>query len=176
MDLPHKIRSLPTSPGVYLYKNAEGDIIYVGRRIAREQEVGRRLMTAIGMCHRAKHRELITIWAIRGMCSPTSKPGRLLAIGLKLPRNSAGAFSWSSHISRWLGPPPCQIKNDAHVGKRIGSRKPRRGLASEASRSCRARRTRACRLSGPSGPSIRRPATIATRLVISIMGLASRQR
>jgi excinuclease ABC subunit C len=31
MDLPHKIRSLPTSPGVYLYKNAEGDIIYVGK-------------------------------------------------------------------------------------------------------------------------------------------------
>ncbi len=31
MDLPAKIRSLPTSPGVYLYKNAEGDVIYVGK-------------------------------------------------------------------------------------------------------------------------------------------------
>src|SRR3979411_195629 len=31
MDLPHKIRSLPTSAGVYLYKNAEGDVIYVGK-------------------------------------------------------------------------------------------------------------------------------------------------
>src|SRR5450631_3398422 len=31
MDLPHKIRSLPTSPGVYLYKNAEGEVIYVGK-------------------------------------------------------------------------------------------------------------------------------------------------
>jgi excinuclease ABC subunit C len=31
MDLPEKIRTLPTSPGVYLYKNAEGEIIYVGK-------------------------------------------------------------------------------------------------------------------------------------------------
>ncbi len=31
MDLPGKIRSLPTSPGVYLYKNAAGDVIYVGK-------------------------------------------------------------------------------------------------------------------------------------------------
>ena len=31
MDLPAKIRSLPTSVGVYLYKNAEGDVIYVGK-------------------------------------------------------------------------------------------------------------------------------------------------
>ncbi len=31
MDLQQKIRTLPTSPGVYLYKNAEGQIIYVGK-------------------------------------------------------------------------------------------------------------------------------------------------
>ncbi len=31
MDLPQKIRSLPTSPGIYLYKNAEGEVIYVGK-------------------------------------------------------------------------------------------------------------------------------------------------
>lgn len=31
MDLIEKIRSLPTSPGVYLYKNAEGAVIYVGK-------------------------------------------------------------------------------------------------------------------------------------------------
>jgi len=31
MDLPAKIRTLPTSPGVYLYKNADGEIIYVGK-------------------------------------------------------------------------------------------------------------------------------------------------
>ena len=31
MDLHGKIRSLPTSAGVYLYKNAEGEIIYVGK-------------------------------------------------------------------------------------------------------------------------------------------------
>jgi len=31
MDLHQKIRTLPTSPGVYLYKNAEGQIIYVGK-------------------------------------------------------------------------------------------------------------------------------------------------
>ena len=31
MDLQSKIRSLPTEPGVYLYKNAEGEVIYVGK-------------------------------------------------------------------------------------------------------------------------------------------------
>jgi len=31
MDLHQKIRTLPTSAGVYLYKNAEGEIIYVGK-------------------------------------------------------------------------------------------------------------------------------------------------
>jgi len=31
MDLVEKIRTLPTQPGVYLYKNAEGEIIYVGK-------------------------------------------------------------------------------------------------------------------------------------------------
>ena len=31
MDLQQKIRTLPTSAGVYLYKNAEGHVIYVGK-------------------------------------------------------------------------------------------------------------------------------------------------
>jgi excinuclease ABC subunit C len=31
MDLLGKIRTLPTEPGVYLYKNAEGEVIYVGK-------------------------------------------------------------------------------------------------------------------------------------------------
>src|ERR1700759_1133644 len=31
MDLQAKIRSIPASPGVYLYKNAEGEVIYVGK-------------------------------------------------------------------------------------------------------------------------------------------------
>ena len=31
MDLQAKIRSIPTEPGVYLYKNAEGGVIYVGK-------------------------------------------------------------------------------------------------------------------------------------------------
>src|ERR1700693_1502460 len=31
MDFQAKIRSLPSSAGVYLYKNAEGDVIYVGK-------------------------------------------------------------------------------------------------------------------------------------------------
>jgi excinuclease ABC subunit C len=31
MDLHQKIRTLPTHPGCYLYKNAEGDVIYVGK-------------------------------------------------------------------------------------------------------------------------------------------------
>ncbi|HEY0565953.1 MAG TPA: excinuclease ABC subunit UvrC [Terriglobales bacterium] len=31
MDLHSKIKTLPTSPGVYMYKNAEGKVIYVGK-------------------------------------------------------------------------------------------------------------------------------------------------
>jgi excinuclease ABC subunit C len=31
MDLHQKIRTIPASPGVYLYKNAEGEVIYVGK-------------------------------------------------------------------------------------------------------------------------------------------------
>ncbi|MBV8050321.1 MAG: GIY-YIG nuclease family protein, partial [Acidobacteriaceae bacterium] len=31
MDLAAKIRTIPTSAGVYLYKNAEGEVIYVGK-------------------------------------------------------------------------------------------------------------------------------------------------
>ncbi len=31
MDFHEKIRALPTQPGVYLYKNAEGEVIYVGK-------------------------------------------------------------------------------------------------------------------------------------------------
>jgi len=31
MDLLQKIRTLPLQPGVYLYKNAEGEVIYVGK-------------------------------------------------------------------------------------------------------------------------------------------------
>jgi excinuclease ABC subunit C len=31
MDLHQKIKTIPTNPGVYLYKNAEGEVIYVGK-------------------------------------------------------------------------------------------------------------------------------------------------
>ena len=31
MDLIEKIRTIPAQPGVYLYKNAEGEVIYVGK-------------------------------------------------------------------------------------------------------------------------------------------------
>ncbi len=31
MDLHEKIRTLPTQPGVYMYKNARGEVIYVGK-------------------------------------------------------------------------------------------------------------------------------------------------
>jgi excinuclease ABC subunit C len=40
MDLHQKIRTLPTAPGVYLYKNAEGQIIYVGKAKNLRARVG----------------------------------------------------------------------------------------------------------------------------------------
>jgi excinuclease ABC subunit C len=40
MDLPAKIRSLPASAGVYLYTNAEGEVIYVGKAKNLRSRVG----------------------------------------------------------------------------------------------------------------------------------------
>src|ERR1700704_5640211 len=40
MDLAAKIRTLPASAGVYLYKNAEGDVIYVGKANNLRSRVG----------------------------------------------------------------------------------------------------------------------------------------
>ena len=40
MDLPQKIRSLPAAAGVYLYKIADGDVIYVGKAKNLRSRVG----------------------------------------------------------------------------------------------------------------------------------------
>ena len=40
MDLQQKIKTLPTSAGVYLYKNAEGEVIYVGKAKNLRSRVG----------------------------------------------------------------------------------------------------------------------------------------
>ena len=40
LDLSQKIRTLPTDPGVYLYKNAEGEVIYVGKAKNLRSRVG----------------------------------------------------------------------------------------------------------------------------------------
>jgi excinuclease ABC subunit C len=40
MDLPQKIRSLPAEPGVYLYKNDAGEVIYVGKAKSLRSRVG----------------------------------------------------------------------------------------------------------------------------------------
>ncbi len=49
MDLLQKIRTLPTSPGVYLYKNAEGQIIYVGKAINLRSRVRSYFLEAAAM-------------------------------------------------------------------------------------------------------------------------------
>jgi excinuclease ABC subunit C len=46
MDLYEKIRTLPTQPGVYLYKNAEGEVIYVGKAINLRSRVRSYLLAA----------------------------------------------------------------------------------------------------------------------------------
>jgi len=46
MDLIEKIRSLPTQPGVYLYKNAEGEVIYVGKAKSLRSRVRSYLLAA----------------------------------------------------------------------------------------------------------------------------------
>jgi len=40
VDLQQKIRTIPASPGVYLYKNAEGEVIYVGKAKSLRHRVG----------------------------------------------------------------------------------------------------------------------------------------
>jgi excinuclease ABC subunit C len=40
VDLQQKIRSIPAQPGVYLYKNAEGEVIYVGKAKSLRHRVG----------------------------------------------------------------------------------------------------------------------------------------
>src|SRR4051812_7157399 len=46
MDLAAKIRTLPLGPGVYLYKNAEGEIIYVGKAKSLRSRVRSYLLEA----------------------------------------------------------------------------------------------------------------------------------
>jgi excinuclease ABC subunit C len=46
MDLHEKIRALPTQPGVYLYKNAEGEVIYVGKANSLRSRVRSYLLEA----------------------------------------------------------------------------------------------------------------------------------
>jgi excinuclease ABC subunit C len=46
MDLFEKIRALPNQPGVYLYKNAEGEIIYVGKAKSLRSRVRSYLLEA----------------------------------------------------------------------------------------------------------------------------------
>ncbi|MGA9063075.1 MAG: excinuclease ABC subunit UvrC [Terracidiphilus sp.] len=46
MDLIEKIRTLPTQPGVYLYKNADGDVIYVGKANSLRSRVRSYLLEA----------------------------------------------------------------------------------------------------------------------------------
>jgi excinuclease ABC subunit C len=46
MDLQTKIRTLPTSPGVYLYKDPEGKVIYVGKAVNLRSRVRSYLLEA----------------------------------------------------------------------------------------------------------------------------------
>jgi len=46
MDLQAKIRTLPTSPGVYLYKDPEGNVIYVGKAVNLRSRVRSYLLEA----------------------------------------------------------------------------------------------------------------------------------
>lgn len=46
MDLEQKIRSLPSAPGVYLYRNADGEVIYVGKAKSLRSRVRSYLLDA----------------------------------------------------------------------------------------------------------------------------------
>src|SRR3954468_8020762 len=57
MDLQAKIRTLPTTPGVYMYKNAEGEVIYVGKAKSLRARVRSYLLEAAS--HDAKTGSLL---------------------------------------------------------------------------------------------------------------------
>src|SRR5674476_932348 len=57
MDLYQKIRTLPASPGVYLYKHAEGEISYVGKGNSLRASV--RSFFVAGAAESAKTRSLL---------------------------------------------------------------------------------------------------------------------
>ncbi len=40
MDLQEKIRSLPDAPGVYLFKDAQGELLYIGKAVSLRKRVG----------------------------------------------------------------------------------------------------------------------------------------
>ncbi len=52
MDLHEKIRSLPRTPGVYLYKNAEDEVIYVGKAKNLRARVGSYLLESSQANHK----------------------------------------------------------------------------------------------------------------------------
>jgi excinuclease ABC subunit C len=39
MQFEEKLNSLPTKPGVYLYRNQDGDILYVGKAVSLKHRV-----------------------------------------------------------------------------------------------------------------------------------------
>ena len=57
MTLEEKLKNLPTAPGVYLHKNADGKIIYVGKAKNLKNRV--RSYFQSGRGHDAKTRELV---------------------------------------------------------------------------------------------------------------------
>ena len=57
MDLYQKIKTLPSNPGVYLYKNAEGEVVYVGK--AKNLRARVRNYFVEGACEDAKTGSLL---------------------------------------------------------------------------------------------------------------------
>src|ERR1700740_276181 len=58
MDLQAKIRTIPSEPGVYLYKNAEGEVIYVGKAKSLRARVRSYFAEGVGETN-AKHGSLL---------------------------------------------------------------------------------------------------------------------
>ena len=113
MDLQQKIRSIPASPGVYLYKNAEGEVIYVGKAKSLRHRVSSYFHEGRVARRQNRHPACAKPWTSTTSSSPTTK------------RRSRSRTTSSSSASRAINILLRDDKTYPYVKLTLGERYPR---------------------------------------------------